>query len=599
MNLPNRPTPLPEGIEALMVKHYADPVMGGPLRVICAVNSTTYGTRALFDLFLAEWRSRKIRPSTYPMYDSALQTTVPGVEVPLLAWLTAADAPQGEDRRRIVGFIGRRHHAPAVQPFVAMLRKGDPDAVTIVHALLEIGGPEAVEAAIDQVAVLRTSPPRDNADAWQYLAGRIAGLPASVPIPYKRFRAVLPEGQRNHSLRWLSERKDLDALPDALAFMGDPGGYPAALEVLIATDSPDVWKRARAEVERLKGEGRLNDGQYRYASSALDGKIADPAKHFAEKLDRERGRRFSERGAAIEKAKSEARLLRGSDPARYRTAMHAALADDRRLLAEYAGLHAAKYFRDRIAADYLELGHVVRFRMKRPAEAMAEYAESERFGARLGGLAIADTRQHELRDKAGAIAQYRKLAGELSAEGGQQGEQEALRRWMIRWLQAQERYLVSGEVFAGTIGREDLAGGMLMGMAGFAGTAGQDDPFDLKPLSAIAQGLFNETAPDIDRREVARVFAGVPTSSFVLMRTAWFVGLLPDAETILAYLRRQDPAGFASASIFGVVDHAQRQPEDGMSRVLAPGLAVDPKAPSALATAKDRFLRERRVRIAP
>ena len=83
------------------------------------------------------------------------------------------------------------------------------------------------------------------------------------------------------------------------------------------------------------------------------------------------------------------------------------------------------------------------------------------------------------------------------------------------------------------------------------------------------------------------------------MRTAWFVGLLPDAETILAYLRRQDPAGFASASIFGVVDHAQRQPEDGMSRVLAPGLAVDPKAPSALATAKDRFLRERRVRIAP
>jgi hypothetical protein len=280
--------------------------------------------------------------------------------------------------------------------------------------------------------------------------------------------------------------------------------------------------------------------------------------------------------------------------------MHAALAEDSRLATEYADQFAAKYLREKIAAEYLEIGHVVRFRMKRPAEALDEYAESERFGGKLGGLGIADTRQHELRDKAGAIAQYRKLLAELSAQPETRGDEQALGRWMIRWLQAQVRYLESGETFTGTIGRDELAGGMMMGMAGFAGQAGKDDPFDLKPLYVIAEGALSEKpAREVDRREVARVLATVPTSAFALMRTAWFVGLLPDAGSILAYLERQDPAGFATASIFGVVEHAQRQPESGMARVVAPGLADDPKAASPLANAKDRFLRARKVRIPP
>src|SRR6185369_17999398 len=92
--------PLPAGIEAIIIRNYADPVIGGALRVLCT-GGADYQTRALFDLFYAEWRSGKVRPSTYPMRDSALKTTVEGVEKPLLDWVTATDPPQPEDRRVI------------------------------------------------------------------------------------------------------------------------------------------------------------------------------------------------------------------------------------------------------------------------------------------------------------------------------------------------------------------------------------------------------------------------------------------------------------------------------------------------------------------
>ena len=80
--------PLPPGIEALMVKHYADPVIGAPMRELVSHSNFVYGTRELFDLFLAEWRSRKVRPSTRSIRDSALSTHQAGIEA--LAVLAAS-----------------------------------------------------------------------------------------------------------------------------------------------------------------------------------------------------------------------------------------------------------------------------------------------------------------------------------------------------------------------------------------------------------------------------------------------------------------------------------------------------------------------------
>jgi hypothetical protein len=596
MGAQQRPVALPPAIEALMVRHYADPAVGGPLRALCAANGTVYRSRELFDLFFAEWRSRKVRPSAYPMYDSALQTDQPGVDAALLGWLMAADAPAGEERRRMIHFLARRQYSPAHAAFVAMLRKGgDPDATTLAWVLLDMGRQDGIEAVLDQVAEWRRNPPKDQPDAWERYAARIAGLPDTVAIPYKRFQAILPEGDRRYAVTWFSKRKDVDALADVYLQLGDEKQFGAALGALIATDSPETWKRARAEVERLNGEGRLKGGQYLHATTLLDPKIRDPARHLAEKRDVERTQRFTERRAKIEAAKNEARKYRKSEPERYLAGLHGALAEEERLLAEFAGIHMIAYAREQVAAEYLEAGHVVRFRLQRPRQALEEYARAERLGSKLGGLGVADLREHELRDKPGAIAQYRKLLGEVRAVPAPPGEQGATQRWMARWLEAQLRFLEKGEVFSGAVTRDDVAGGVAMAMVGMTG---RDEALELGALEGYVRDAFGAGARPPDRRQVARILQPLPASAFVLMRTAWFVGLLPDADAILSYLARQDPAGFGSASIFAVADHVQKD-DSGGSMLLSPGLAEDPRAPSPLATAKDRFLRERRIRVVP
>ena len=277
MNVQPRPVALPSGIEALMVKHYDDPVIGGPLRILCAVNGTAYKSRRLFDLFFAEWRSRKIRQSTYPMYDSALQTDQPGVEAPLLEWLQAADAPRGEDRRRILWFLGRRQHAPSQSAFIAMLRTGsDPDASTLAWVLVDMGKAEGIDAVLDQVPAWRSNPPKDNLDIADRIVARIASPPASVPIPYRRLQAALPPGDRRYAVTWLATRKDMDALDDVYAQLEDEKQFGPALNALLGTGSPEIRRKTRAEVDRLQQAGRLQGGQYLYAKTILDAKPAEP-----------------------------------------------------------------------------------------------------------------------------------------------------------------------------------------------------------------------------------------------------------------------------------------------------------------------------------
>src|SRR5258706_465445 len=355
-----------------------------------------------------------------------------------------------------------------------------------------------------------------------FLMGHVAQLRASVPLPYAKFRAALPEDVRGYSLTWLSVRKDLAAVPDALAILGEK--YPAGLEALVATDSPEVWSKARAEVERLKGQGRLNDGQYQYASKLLDEKIADPGKHFAERRRREVALQFEGRRAPLARAKAEAVKLRASDPERYVAAMRDYIAAVERDARDYARELGEPVRLSDVASESLALAHFVRFRLKRPREALVLYSAADAGGGGLGAFGVADTLQFDLDDAKAALARLYRM----------------------------------------------MEGGASVGRA----------------------------PPAIDRKEVARVLGSLPRSGFTLMRTAYFVAFMPDARSILAYLARQDPAGYASAGLFGVVELAERNAEGERYAMLVPGFA-GPDGASAIREAKARFLRERRIVVGP
>src|SRR5205823_3818774 len=103
-----------------------------------------------------------------------------------------------------------------------------------------------------------------------------------------------------------------------------------------------------------------------------------------------------------------------------------------------------------------------------------------------------------------------------------------------------------------TLKSDDLIGATFATMLGMMSVA--EDVFD-----GGVFGRFFNNPESVDRAQVAKVLQGLPTSAFAQAYGTPLLGYLPDARSILAFLRRQDPAGYASACVFAVVDSADRE----------------------------------------
>lgn len=558
-----QPRRVPPGIEAIIVKYYGDAQLGPLLRKLISASRAQYGTRELFDLMYAEWRSGKPRPSTYPIRDAILRTDLAGIEAPLLELLQAMERPDGEDGRAIVRFLAQRRFSPAVPVMIAIQDKAAPNAaVSVSQALLDMRTPEATAAVLKRLAWLRTQPAgAEAASEARLLANAIANLSPEVPVDYVAFRGAIPEtlddNQTSALLAFIQKRKEKQGAAEVLGLLGETKYYPRTLEILIALDSPEIWQRARAEVERLKQLGALNDGQYRYASSVLDGKIADPQKHFAEQKQRERQQEFEARKSALYAQRTAAQKLKRSAPESYLNSYLDYLQAQDRLVQAYPDLPpAAVGLRGEIANEYLALGHFARFKLKRANQAIELYEAGARSGLALAAFAVADTYQFDLRDKAQALARYRGLLEEQRRAPRSGNDLEAgISQFASAWLAHQVDYLATGKTFGGRIRQEECGAiGALLYYGAGGGT--QDDYLDLASLYNPFERAYREGADsqELDREAIGQKLQTLPASGFTLLRTAALVSAMPDAESILRYLGKHDPAGFASACLLSMVE---------------------------------------------
>jgi hypothetical protein len=298
------------------------------------------------------------------------------------------------------------------------------------------------------------------------------------------------------------------------------------------------------------------------------------------------------------KGSEATRKLRDSDPDRYVAGMRTYLGGLEELAREYEKQPGAIGARGDIASDYLELGHFVRFTRKRPKEALELYAAAQRNGDRLGDFAVADTVQFDLREPKRALEEYRKLSGAVASARPARNPKEAnMNRWAQSWLAAQVQYLESGKTFSGTVEPGDVESAAIVL---YSRGGAQPDTFNLAAL----RSTLTPTGPDgkrtvVNHREVARVLEGLPVSSFVLMQTLDLLAAMPDSRSILAFLARHDPAGFASASYFGMVDLAAREGQPGSPAVELFALADRGAKPNPVLEAKSQFMRERRITVRP
>ena len=501
-----RGVPVPEAIEAIVVKNYRDPTMGPVLRTLVSANWTPYRSRELFDLMFEEWRSGKERPATYPIRDGIFRTQLAGIEAPALAWLAETPGPGEYDANAIMHFLSERKYGPAV-PVMARKAKerASGDGRAIVDWLLAIGSEDAVAAVVERLAWLRDR--SGGIEERVFIANRLVALPESA-------------------------RLDLDAFEKAI------------------------------------GPTELRDPRYAAAARML----ADPSKHRAIQAAQAREAQAEKKRAGIASRVAEAERLRSSDPKGYVEAMQSALGD--------AGET------QEVGMGWLQLGNFARFRLRDPRRALELYGRAERTGMGFAIFAQGDTWQFDLRDKQRAIAEYRRnleQLGKVEARGI--AGDMALAEWGRRWLAAQIAFLETGRTFTGDIGRDDVAGvGVLTMFAGMP--SGGDDDLGLFPGGRL------------DPADIPRRLADLPASGWTLMRAAPVLGGMPDAKSILAFLARNDPAGYASACFFGLVDLTTRtQAEEG--GMVTRGANRMFGGSKALQEAKTQFLRQRRINLLP
>jgi hypothetical protein len=256
------------------------------------------------------------------------------------------------------------------------------------------------------------------------------------------------------------------------------------------------------------------------------------------------------RKATLEPLRERVQGAEKGDATVYVEAKEEYLAQTEGIAREFDDIAERSGLRQELAGGYLELGYTARFKLRDVERATAYFETALKYGGP-GNFAIADMLQFDLGDKAKAAARLRRID---TASIGRDVDW-AYGRLVKSWLAHQIEYLEKGTVFHGAFSPGSDCGGLDSLMLYGALWLPMNDPLGIGRLFPFNDIIKNERKAQAgDGELVATKLAQLPSSSIVLMLTAGYVSALPDAGKILEYLRRNDPAGFASACYFAMLE---------------------------------------------
>jgi hypothetical protein len=218
--------------------------------------------------------------------------------------------------------------------------------------------------------------------------------------------------------------------------------------------------------------------------------------------------------AGYAEEKSRIAPLRDREPQRYATELDA-------LLARYA----ADLAPGTAEREYLELGALVRFRLRDPDRAIAAFEAARRAQRErtldLASLSVADTQRFDKKDARKAAEGYRAVLRSLQPTAVSAPDVKvaaALRQWLGHEL----AYLEQGKRFSGAVTRSDMeAAGLWL-------------------MIATMQEPLRTPLDDA-------TLAALPPSQFQIARTLPTLFELPPRQ-MLAFFGKHDPAGYLTAA---------------------------------------------------
>ena len=501
------------------------------------------------------------------------------------------------------------------------------EAVVIKHfdhpkvgaALRALPGRYASRALFDlHLARIKASYRSDEPSFEQIVRTEQAGVDEEILAVAGKFPSR--NGQLSGAANFLGRRRHAGAIPLLLAAIG-PGYEPpyntslynTALDLLLAYPSEEVWRKAAAELERVKGEGKVRDDQYTHARRKLDPMLADPAAVLARLRSNDAWEQFMERRKALAPLADEANALYKTSPREYPAAR------SRYLEAEEA---LAREFRDEridshIAYSWGQLGIYVRFLLGDPRGAV-RYLERGAKRELIAQVVLADTYQLALKDSAAALKAYERALDTATRQAaGVHRDTPPLAPGRVvtafwkSWLAAEVEYLRTGKPFTGRVPEPVIVGfwdvvadhGRLASIF-FPQWA---SPQHLPQMAYSARGA--PRAPTwasveyglahMDRETLGARLAQAPSSRFALLVTLRYISALPRQDAILKELARSDPSGYWTTIALGTVafheSTAARRDEalaTGVAEAM-PGMAAKP---NVLATAARQHMQSRALR---
>ena len=531
---------LAPALEALIVEHYADPVVQRPLLGLLAKSLDRferypkYRSRRLFELLYADLKAGRDTQH----YAIRIIATDLAVEPELVALLPQLDPAAANE---LVKFLGARKYAPAVPALQALQARVPHQRNTnqmierVDWALLQIGTPAAVQAVLERLRTLgRSRTQAAGYEVWHIL-NYASQLPTGSPPAYAELAAALP-AELNESawgglIQLIANRKETAGLPQLLRAITQSPKADEAVDALLAIGEPADWRAGRAAL----GAARLAAERTALLQKKLDAALADPARFVTH-----RDQRDSERLYAAEKRRLAA--FKTTDPGRYGAGMRALL--------ERQETRAPS---EALMKDYLALGSFLRFTLHRPDDATAAYEAASRVRPQdsfdLAAIAVADVQRFDKRDARKASELYRRALGSYRAPV--QSQDAAFFAGLRRWIEHEIDYLERGRRFAGALGPADMQTAFFW----------------------LALGTMHEPIhPPPEPQALARL----PASQLQLARA--FPAMLELApREMLPFFEKHDPTGYLTAGI------------------LATALAKEP-SPYVKAAA-EQFFRTRGIRV--
>jgi hypothetical protein len=459
-----------------------------------------------------------------------------------------------------------------------------------------------------------------------------------IEEPLLKIAAKFPArpNQPNPVALFAARRKHPDAVPLMLAELEGAFkdsnaarmNYNTVLDLLAAYPSLAVWRKAGAEIDRLRAEGRLTEAAHAAAHRRLDPLLADPDAEIARVKRREVADAWQKKRESIMPLAAQITPLRETAPRRYVEEYTAYIERLEAAGQEFPG-EDVDY---EIAAQYTNLGVFARFRL-RDAPLAARLLEKAAKGRSLvGQVVLADTYQLELRDKTKALRAYELALATASEPKGARlitpyaRPGDAMNEFWKAWLAAEIAFLRTGKPFNGRVAEAAIGGFweaigvwarvatltfpewsgpyLQAGYASARGFGGVQGFGVAQPLAPGAETINKSATIDkAEAKALASRLSQVPASRFALLVTLRYISTLPDAGAILAELARNDPSGYWTTIVLGTVSFHEARGDAGREAARGNGVAdalpgmEAPGRPNALASAARRHLQARELRV--